>query len=375
MNEKLIISEPVGLCKTPPDGITLYPFTLIGGDAGMGVSLLLQTIHLIRNRRWILLHHLLRLPDRERDTRKIVRDAIIRVYRPFLSSGMLSLPIYLGYTDGNKTIEVEISKKKEVRLSADFAEEVDEISTYYYDGVSPSFPVVPSAAYIPADRSEHPELNASHVIKNARNWARTWGNNWPNTVEGQWIRKYARQSFGGEMLWNGKWVWHCEGMQLPPKVLPAGYRQAWDVIFLAEALFTWRSRNEISPNFALHVEEPEAHLFPEAQGAMTCILAYLVNSGFRVVASTHSLIVVYLTNNLIAASEIPDEYTEPGIPSPEVRLKRSAGGYFVWKTGEIADLLDAETGYISEAEMAKYGEFLVTMGNRIDVISAYGPDT
>ncbi|MGB9890305.1 MAG: AAA family ATPase, partial [Anaerolineae bacterium] len=123
----------------------------------------------------------------------------------------------------------------------------------------------------------------------------------------------------------------------------------------------------------LHVEEPEIHLHPDAQVAMVKILAYLVNHGFRVLVTTHSLTVLYALNNLLAASKLPEHTKEPGIPEPEVRLKPGmAGAYLFREDGIVVNLVDEETGLISETELAETGEQLMVEANRIDDLLAYG---
>jgi len=153
----------------------------------------------------------------------------------------------------------------------------------------------------------------------------------------------------------------------------SGQKANWPLVLLAEALFSWRRDREIPEDFAIHVEEPEIHLHPEAQVAMVKILAYLVNHGFRVLVTTHSMTVLYALNNLIEASALPEDYTEPCIPEPEVRLKPGkVGAYFFREDGVVVDLVDKELGVISETELAEVGESLVIQANRIDYLRAYG---
>jgi hypothetical protein len=198
-----------------------------------------------------------------------------------------------------------------------------------------------------------------------------WEDGQPDTVEGQRIREIGKQALGGEAYRVGeRWKWEFGGKErLDIDMASSGQKANWPLVLLAEALFTWRRDREIPEDFAIHVEEPEIHLHPEAQVAMVKILAYLVNHGFRVLVTTHSLIVLYAVNNLLAASGLPEDLVEPGVPEPEVRLKPGkVGTYFFREDGEVVSLVDPETGLLSEAELAEVEERLSVEANRIDYL-------
>jgi len=198
-----------------------------------------------------------------------------------------------------------------------------------------------------------------------------WEDGQPDTVEGQRIREIGKQALGGEAYRVGeRWKWEFGGKErLDIDMASSGQKANWPLVLLAEVLFTWRRDREIPEDFAIHVEEPEIHLHPEAQVAMVKILAYLVNHGFRVLVTTHSLIVLYAVNNLLAASGLPEDLVEPGVPEPEVRLKPGkVGAYFFREDGEVVSLVDPETGLLSEAELAEVEERLSVEANRIDYL-------
>jgi hypothetical protein len=247
------------------------------------------------------------------------------------------------------------------------------------------------AVYIPAERILYSHAQAPSVWE-ILSWPSTlfrfgdlmemvaetfhqWEDGQPDTVEGQRIREIGKQALGGEAYRVGeRWKWEFGGKErLDIDMASSGQKANWPLVLLAEALFTWRRDREIPEDFAIHVEEPEIHLHPEAQVAMVKVLAYLVNHGFRVLVTTHSMTVLYVLNNLIEASALPEDYTEPGIPEPEVRLKPGkVGAYFFREDGVVVDLVDKALGVISEAELAEVGESLVVEANRIDYLRAYG---
>ena len=63
-------------------------------------------------------------------------------------------------------------------------------------------------------------------------------------------------------------------------------------------------RHLVDPDETLIIEEPESHLHPDAQAEFACHLARLVNSGIRVVVTTHSNWIVDQVANLVRMSEL-----------------------------------------------------------------------
>ena len=64
-------------------------------------------------------------------------------------------------------------------------------------------------------------------------------------------------------------------------------------------------RYYLSPGDIFIVEEPEAHLHPEAQRIIAGVLVELVNAGIRVVVTTHSDVILEQISNFIHADNIP----------------------------------------------------------------------
>ena len=66
-------------------------------------------------------------------------------------------------------------------------------------------------------------------------------------------------------------------------------------------------RHVVQPGDTLIIEEPESHLHPTAQVEFTRLLAAAVNSGIRVIITTHSEWVLWELANLVRMSELPHE--------------------------------------------------------------------
>lgn len=72
----------------------------------------------------------------------------------------------------------------------------------------------------------------------------------------------------------------------------------------------------VRPGDVLIIEEPEAHMHPEKQTAMARQLARMVQSGIRVVITTHSGWLTEHIGNLVRLSSLPEEYRENLSDSP-----------------------------------------------------------
>lgn len=103
-------------------------------------------------------------------------------------------------------------------------------------------------------------------------------------------------------------------------------------------------RNLVEVGDTLIVEEPEAHLHPDAQAELASVLARLVNSGVRVVITTHSNWIVDQLANLVRMSELdPNDRTD--LPGHDASLAREDVG--VWM---FADGSDGEGSTVTEID-------------------------
>ena len=64
-------------------------------------------------------------------------------------------------------------------------------------------------------------------------------------------------------------------------------------------------RHIVKPGNVLIIEEPESHLHPEKQADFTRQLTSLINSGIRVIITTHSVWIIEALANIIQVSELP----------------------------------------------------------------------
>ncbi|WP_197018974.1 AAA family ATPase [Thioalkalivibrio sp. HK1] len=109
-------------------------------------------------------------------------------------------------------------------------------------------------------------------------------------------------------------------------------------------------RNKVMQGNTLIIEEPEAHLHPKMQVEFTQQLAALVQSGVRVILTTHSDWVLQTLANIVRASGLDDE-ERSHISTAKVALNPDQVGVWLFKSkkspkGSVVDemVLDRESG-------------------------------
>lgn len=128
------------------------------------------------------------------------------------------------------------------------------------------------------------------------------------------------------------------------------------------------------PGDVIVIDELEMNAHPEAQLALTELVAMLVNRGIRVVLTTHSPYIVDHLNNLMAAARVPPgrqgalvphfhlESSEAFLPADKVAAYHFApvGGKV-----EVRDVLDRETEAIDWRTFSRVTDELSNLYGRI----------
>ena len=106
----------------------------------------------------------------------------------------------------------------------------------------------------------------------------------------------------------------------------------------------------VSPGDMLIIEEPEAHLHPGMQTVLAREIARLIHSGVRVIMTTHSEWFLEQIGNLVRLSSLPENRRE-GIEGADVALRPQDVGAWLFKPrlrpkGSVVEevVLDPETG-------------------------------
>jgi hypothetical protein len=198
-----------------------------------------------------------------------------------------------------------------------------------------------------------------------------WSRGEPDTPEGKLIESLGMEALGGQARKYGdQWKWQFGSRkgrrQFDLDMASSGQRANWSLPYLARTLFSLRGTGDIAEAVTIYVEEPEIHLHPRAQRKMVEILALLVNHGFRVVVTTHSLTVLYTLNNLLQAALLDGDVTESGLPPVELRIRAAdVSVYSFSENAKPRQLMDENRAFIDEAELGRVDEELGAQMNAV----------
>jgi hypothetical protein len=180
-------------------------------------------------------------------------------------------------------------------------------------------------------------------------------------VRGREIRlidEQSRLALGGTVKRVGeqwKWSYSASERALDLDMASSGQRANWSIGYLARAFFELRNSSDYAHSLTMFVEEPEVHLHPEAQVAIVRILAILVNSGFRVVLTTHSLACIYTINNLLLAQARLGDAPHASAPDPLMRLKVDDVAVYAIRDGTPRDIVNRTESFIEEHDLGDVG--------------------
>jgi len=203
----------------------------------------------------------------------------------------------------------------------------------------------------------------SHAVREAGQWL----NGRPDTEDGRLVDTLGRAALGGEAQKLGEvWNWkYGPKERIDLDMASSGQRANWPIPYIGRTLFSLRGTGDVATELTLFVEEPEIHLHPGAQREMVEILALLVNRGFRVFVTTHSMTVLYTLNNLLQASKLGARHADD-VPGPELRLAPDQVSVYSLQAGKRPrQLVDQEKAFVDERDLGLVAEELSTELNRI----------
>lgn len=345
MPEQLLLEKGTFGPFQAPLNIDIRPLTIFIGPQGSGKSLLSEMLYFFRDAKNLLY--------RMRDTRDVEATvaATLRSLRAgektqralsvFLSGGTATWS-YRTATERS----VSIYQNNKARPLGFFKQEVEAwIQQWTQDPVEPAL----QALFIPAERiffsrfiNTSPQILGHQALPlTVREFARYLlhvTNFYPfQSDASRKIERWAQQALQGSFAlerrgrYANTWQWRPRGMEstrLDIELASSGQMQSWPLVVVAQVVV----EQEKAP-FCIHIEEPESHLYPEAQVAIAWILAFLVNQGFRVTITTHSADLLFAFNNLLVAGTLlSDAEVDSSLPPPEARLRPEQVA--VYKTGE-----------------------------------------
>ncbi|MEA3310374.1 MAG: AAA family ATPase [Chloroflexota bacterium] len=376
-----IYHNRLGPLASMDEELEIRPLTLFIGKQGTGKSLVSQLLYFFREAPYLLFRYReQRSPNSA--LRRVIEglragDSTPRSMAAFLSTGDVQLR-YRSSISETQAVERKFSIRKFSKIEAlqPFAGEMEDWFDSWIADPSLKGPQ-PQALFIPAERTYFSRFintdpamlghkavpltmrEFSRVMVEAGKCFLAWHDSSTERPSGaNKIADWARSELRGEVRYSrsgrlaGRWQWMPAGTEqaIEIEMASSGQMESWPLIMVAQSLFDWGVE---APVF-LHIEEPESHLHPSAQAMMIKILAFLVNHGFRIVVTTHSLDVLYALNNLIAAEErLPKNLRDERVPSPEIRLSPEQVGAYHFKTsGEVQNIMlpvkDISTHWLNE---------------------------
>lgn len=150
----------------------------------------------------------------------------------------------------------------------------------------------------------------------------------------------------------------ADGRTIPLSALSSGQQEVFPLLKVLPTFMSKTARRII------YVEEPEAHLFPEAQSKLVILLAALMNAygpTNDMVITTHSPYVLTKFNNLLLAGQLGRRKNKLGavgeIIPQESWIQRGHLGAYALADGKLKDLMDP-TGLID-------GDYLDSVSNQM----------
>lgn len=141
-------------------------------------------------------------------------------------------------------------------------------------------------------------------------------------------------------------------------------------------IFLWSLFYGMYNEVTIYIEEPEAHLFPNAQKAITQLLARVFNSDdykSQIFVTTHSPYILSSFNNLLEAGRLTEllpeksEIVEKIVPKQE-QLKQGLLTAYSIGNGKKENLLDPETNLISQTVLDNISnDIAIEFGKLLDI--------
>lgn len=384
---------PIQAIETPLT-LSIAPLTVFIGPQGTGKSLISQLLYFFRDAQYLLLKYS-KQEGPEVSVRKVIEgirsgEASPRSFASFVMNNKVSIEYCAGQSvnpgvKGGKAAKPWsvscYSSNRQIRPTGDFNKVVQQWLTAVSQDPTQSPSLLPKTLFIPAERSffsrlinSDPNALASadlplsmreftSFLFKAADTHEGWHNGMgahkvvmPTEVQEisdlvtQELRGYAR--FSKEGRYKRKWQWQPEQSDraIEIEMASSGQMETWPMVSIAQALFGWEQSQR--PLF-IHIEEPETHLHPLAQVAITQLLAYLCNKGFRLVITTHSLFVLYVLNNLVLAAQTLPNQPFANLPSPVQRLQPEMLAAYLFAEGTAVSIRDAETGQLDESRLSQ----------------------
>lgn len=377
-----------------PLSLELSPLTVFIGPQGTGKSLISQLLYFFRDAQYLISTH-----SKQDDPNKTVRKIIESI-----RSGESSKRAFASFVDQQVDIKYTQTQLNQVQSDWEiscyetnrqivpknqFKKEIESWLLDITNNPLLSENISSKALFIPAERSffsrlinTNPQALGSpdlpltmrefaNVLIKAANTHQKWQEEeTEKPLEVTEIDDIITNELGGYAVFSRRgpyarsWQWKpIQGNRaIEIEMASSGQMETWPMVSIAQAMFEWKL--EKRPLF-IHIEEPETHLHPMAQVAITKLLAYLCNKGFRLVITTHSVFVLYVLNNLILAQQNLPQTEFKDLPLTSQRLKSNQLSAYLFADGTAVSIRDSESGQLDESQLSRVMGDLEVQYNQI----------
>ncbi len=175
----------------------------------------------------------------------------------------------------------------------------------------------------------------------------------------------------GEYAYNNnrKVIYYDIDKYVPLSEASSGQQEAAWIIESIKDVFVSLNHKEYE-SFDLIIEEPETHLFPEAQRDITYLISLLANqSDSRVIITTHSPYVLAALNNLLKAYSVGQEEGKKEqvqkIVSPLLWVDPARFYVGYMDQGTITDIVDRNTNLITHDMLDKVSDDIMNQFDQL----------
>lgn len=395
--ERMTIQGGLGPIQATSEDLTfqIAPLTVLIGPQGTGKSLISQLLYFLRDAEYLLSRGSIQGNENElvgsvmgevRAGGRNARSQLVsflttpKAYVEYEGSRHLDNKVdrKIGFYDSNRTIQPIGTFRKEVKT---WLQE--------WNADQPQLGrITQKALFAPAERTFFSRFvnNPSRLFDDGLNLsAREFANILQGTaldIHELWqsdpkkrpdavriIDKIIAPALGGEGVFvrrgpNARtWGWIPSGSEKSHAIdlASSGQMATWPLIAVIQSLFDMPLDER--PTY-LHIEEPETHLHPLAQIALAKVFTFLVNQGFRIFITTHSLFMLYAINNLTLAKKQLNEDEPDGMPPQNVRISPDKVAAYLAVDQTLQSITDP-TGQIDESRLGEVLGDLEVQYNRL----------
>lgn len=374
-----------------PISIELAPLTVFIGPQGSGKSLISQLLYFFHDA-----HYLISRYFRQESPDATVREVVDnlrsgkRALASFLTTNIVRLnhQLTIDQNKVNRHLGLYQSNRKISPLHP-FNKEVEKWIETLLNNPTEFANIRSQALFVPAERTFYSRFINSNVailgsedlpitmreftqfLSKANGIHRKWADeDIKKPLQVTQIDEFVYEALGGHATvskkdrYSRQWQWIPKKGQQPFEIEMAssGQMGAWPLVSSMQALYGISEQKR--PRF-IHIEEPETHLHPSAQVAMMKMIAFLINEGFRIIITTHSLEVLYTLNVLTAAYQHLNDTDSPNFPPHSQRLAAENITAYLFHENKIKKVIDDSgqiddglLGYVLGSLEVHYGQII-----------------